>query len=225
MLDTIIISDIHLGSHICQDEKLLKFLSDIERRTNKLIINGDLFDDWNFKNLNENHWRILKAIRKISNKITVIWISGNHDGPAHVISNLIGVEFVEEYRMISFDKSILCLHGDIFDDFIEKHPFLTKIADRIYRIIQWLDPSFYLPRLLKRSSKTFLRATEKIRDRAIVYAKKAKVDFICLGHTHLPLTYEIDGIRYVNSGSWTGNECSYITIDKGVVLLQYYNES
>jgi UDP-2,3-diacylglucosamine pyrophosphatase LpxH len=222
MVDAIIISDIHLGSHICQDEKLLKFLSDIERYTNKLIINGDLFDDWNFKNLNENHWRILKTIRKISNKISVIWISGNHDGPAHIISNLIGVEFVESYIMHSFDKKIICLHGDIFDDFIEKYPLITKIADKIYRFIQWLDPSFYLPRLLKRSSKTFLRATEKIRDRAIVYAKKHNADIICVGHTHSPLTYEKDSVKYVNSGSWTSDRCSYISLNKGLAILKYY---
>lgn len=222
MNDAIIISDIHLGSHICQDKKLLSFLSDVERYTNKLIINGDLFDDWNFKNLNDNHWRILKTIRKISQKIPVIWISGNHDGPTHIISNLIGVDFVEKYTMVSSDKTILCLHGDIFDDFIEKYPLLTKIADKIYRIIQWLDPSFYLPRLLKRSSKTFLRATEKIRDRAIEYAKKHKANIICVGHTHMPLTYEKDRVRYVNSGSWTNENCSYICILKGITTIKYY---
>ena len=85
--DVIIISDLHLGSHICQDEKILKFLQTIEFRTDHLIINGDLFDNWNFSRLSYNHWKILKTIRKASEKIHVTWIrivTGKQIGRAHV---------------------------------------------------------------------------------------------------------------------------------------------
>ena len=156
--DVIIISDLHLGSHICQEEKILQFLQTIEFRTNHLIINGDLFDNWNFSRLSYTHWRILKTIRKASEKIQTTWIAGNHDGPADIISQLLNVEFIEEYRFVNGGKDIIVLHGDIFDEYISKYPRLAKVADFFYRLVQKLDPSLYWARKLKRSSKTFLRA-------------------------------------------------------------------
>ena len=86
--DAIVISDIHLGSNVCQAKTLASFLSRIElgeTDTDTLIINGDLFDSWDFRKLKKDHWKILSQIRKISDIIKVIWISGNHDGPADMV--------------------------------------------------------------------------------------------------------------------------------------------
>lgn len=220
--DIIIISDIHLGSHICQDEKILKFLQNIESLTTHLIINGDLFDNWNFTRLSYNHWKILKTIRKVSEKIHVTWIAGNHDGPSEIISQLLNVEFLEEYRLLNGDKTIIVLHGDIFDEYISKYPRLTKIADWFYRLVQKLDPSLYWARKLKRSSKTFLRAVETVEKRALEYCKKNQADAICVGHTHHPVAVDLGYIGYYNSGSWTDTTCTYLTVTQGKIELVKY---
>ena len=220
--DVIIISDLHLGSHICQDEKILKFLQTIEFRTDHLIINGDLFDNWNFSRLSYNHWKILKTIRKASEKIHVTWIAGNHDGPSDIISHLLNVEFLEEYRLANSDKEIIVLHGDIFDEYISKYPRLAKIADWFYRLIQRLDRSLYWARKLKRSSKTFLRAVETVEKRALEYCRKNQADAICLGHTHHPAVVDLGYIGYYNSGSWTDTVCTYLTINQGKIELVKY---
>jgi UDP-2,3-diacylglucosamine pyrophosphatase LpxH len=217
----IIISDIHLGSKICQDEKLLKFLRQLEWKCKKLIINGDLFDHWDFKKLSDNHWTILKTIRKLSSKIEVIWIRGNHDGPSDMISHLIGVEFLDEYYFTQNSKSFIVVHGDIFDDFLSRYPLLTKIADSFYRLVQKLDPSFYWPRLLKRSSKTFLRAIEKVKYRAKNYCENHHYDGIICGHTHMSDLDENDSIHYYNSGCWTSAPCSYLIINEAVIKIEY----
>lgn len=221
MDDIIIISDIHLGSSICQDEKLLKFLRQLEWKCNKLIINGDLFDSWNFKKLSDNHWTILKTIRKLSSKIEVIWIRGNHDGPSDMISHLIGVEFLDEYRFVYFNKRYIVVHGDMFDDFLTKYPLTTKIADSIYRFIQRLDPSFYWPRLLKRSSKTFLRAVEKVKERAKTYCKNEEYDGVICGHTHINDLDEDDDVLYYNTGCWTTDPCCYLSIKNNRFKIEY----
>jgi UDP-2,3-diacylglucosamine pyrophosphatase LpxH len=218
MRDTIIISDIHLGSQICQDEKLLNFLRDLEKDCSRLIINGDLFDHWNFKKLSDNHWTILKTIRKISSKIDVIWIRGNHDGPSEMISHLIGVNFLDEYIFNFHDKKYIVIHGDIFDDFLTKYPITTKIADTIYRFIQKLDPSFYWPRLLKHSSKTFLRAIDKVKTRAKEYCLNKEKDGIICGHTHFATIDENSLIHYYNCGCWTTDPCTYIRIGDSIKL-------
>ena len=165
MNDAIIISDIHLGSDVCQAKKLISFLTSIENGTNptkSIILNGDLFDSWDFRKLKKSHWRVLSYIRRLSKNINIIWVAGNHDGPAEVISHLLGVEFLEEYIFESGTKKILVLHGDQFDSVISNQPMLVYFADKVYKLIQKIDRSFYLAKLAKRSSKTFMRNAEII---------------------------------------------------------------
>jgi UDP-2,3-diacylglucosamine pyrophosphatase LpxH len=221
--DAIVISDIHLGSHVCQAKTLASFLSKIEFGqidTDALIINGDLFDSWDFRKLKKDHWKILSQIRKISDLIKVIWIRGNHDGPADMVSHLIGVEFMNEYSLISGEEKILILHGDIFDNVISKHPRLTKLADHLYRLLQRYA-GFYYSNLAKRSSKTFLRCSQQVCERAKLYCSTKKCDIIICGHTHLA-TNDVSGSNsYYNSGCWTDHPCSYISIKNGNVKINY----
>jgi UDP-2,3-diacylglucosamine pyrophosphatase LpxH len=223
MNEIVIISDIHLGSDVCQVEKLCKFLDKVSTQT--LIINGDLFDSWDFRRLRKDHWKILKKLRQLSDKIKVVWISGNHDGPAELVSHLIGVDFVDEYFIDSGDKKIVVLHGDVFDNFISKYPIFTKFADKIYRLIQRYDRfhnnEYYYSNLAKRNSKTFLRCSEQIADRAIQYCKDKDCDIVICGHTHSVLTKLSDMVQYHNCGCWTENSCSFITINSGIVEIKY----
>jgi UDP-2,3-diacylglucosamine pyrophosphatase LpxH len=221
MTETVIISDIHLGSDVCQAKKVREFLALVEQgqiQTNEIIINGDLFDSWDFRKLRGSHWKILSQLRSMAKNKHIVWINGNHDGPAEIISHLIGLDFVEEYRLKSGTKNILVLHGDIFDNFIAKYPILTKLADNAYRTIQKIDKSFYLARLAKRSSKTFLRCSEQIKERAKLYAKKKGADVVICGHTHVAIQ-STDGIEYHNSGCWTESPCHYLAISEGTISL------
>lgn len=221
--DAIIISDIHLGSDVCQAKKLLEFLVQIELdqiRTKELIINGDLFDSWDFRKLKKSHWKVLSHIRKLSKTKHVVWINGNHDGPAEIVSHLIGVDFLEEYHLVSGNKKILILHGDKFDDFISDYPVITKLADAIYRFIQKVDPSFYLARLAKKSSKTFMRNAQVIEKRSTAYAVKGKFQAVCCGHVHLPT--ENKEKEYYNSGCWVELPCSYLEVSMGEINLKYF---
>lgn len=221
--DAIIISDVHLGSDVCQAKKLSEFLTLVETdqiSTKEIIINGDLFDSWDFRKLKKNHWKVLSHIRKISKDKHVVWINGNHDGPAEVVSHLIGVDFLEEYHLSSGDKKILVLHGDIFDDFIADYPLLTRFADKIYRFMQKVDKSFYLARLAKKSSKTFMRNAETIEKKSLLYAKKKNFDLVCCGHVHLALKNDEKG--YYNSGCWVELPCSYLEVDSGKINLNFF---
>lgn len=225
MYDALIVSDIHLGSDVCQSKKMAEFLGLIEQgslKTKELIVNGDLFDSWDFRKLKGSHWKVLSRMRSLSKTTHIVWINGNHDGPAEIISHLIGVDFVEEYSLISGNKKVLVLHGDSFDNFIAEYPILTKMADRIYRIIQMIDRSFYLAKLAKRSSKTFLRCSEQIKEKAKIHAKKRGMDAVCCGHTHLAIEDTSGEVWYHNGGCWTETPCSYISIENGVIKVNSF---
>jgi UDP-2,3-diacylglucosamine pyrophosphatase LpxH len=219
MIPTTIVSDIHIGSDVCRCDKFTNFLDTLD--SSELIINGDLFDSWDFRKLRKDHWKILKKLRQLSDTIHIVWIAGNHDGPAELVSHLIGVDFVSEYIVTSGDKKILVLHGDIFDNFISKYPRFTKVADSIYRLIQKLDKyhdtQYYYSNWAKRSSKTYTRSSQQISQRAIEYAKNKKCDAVICGHTHSLLTVLKNDIEYVNSGCWTEFPCCYLSIEDGKI--------
>src|SRR5216110_1701086 len=54
--DCIVISDLHLGSDVCQAKLLEEFLIWAAEHCRELVINGDIFDDLNFKRLTKRHF-------------------------------------------------------------------------------------------------------------------------------------------------------------------------
>lgn len=221
MNDAIIISDIHLGSSVCESKRLYNFLELVYTQSNRLIINGDFFDNLDFRRLKKSHWKILSLLRRMSKYLDIVWIRGNHDGDAELISHLIGLDFKDEYIFSSSDKNILCLHGDKFDDFIYKYPNTSKIADTIYRIIQRFDKRF-LPKFLKQRSKIYLRCAEHMMGSSRNYALSKDCDIVCLGHTHHATIDKDHAIVYANSGCWTESSCSYLTVKNGTVELKIF---
>src|SRR5476651_305818 len=97
--ETVIISDLHMGSDLSRAGDALDFLRSIHFR--RLILLGDMFADLNFSRLTKEHWKFLSYIRKLSNPkrgIEVVWVEGNHDqGLSEVMSHLVGVKVYEEY--------------------------------------------------------------------------------------------------------------------------------
>ncbi len=57
--DCIVISDLHLGSDVCQAKLLEEFLTWAVEHCCYLVINGDIFDDLNFKRLTKRHFACL----------------------------------------------------------------------------------------------------------------------------------------------------------------------
>jgi len=225
VFDAIVLSDIHLGSSNCQAKSLVRFLekvADEEIVTSRLVLNGDVFDSIDFRRLNKNHWKVLSLIRKLSDRIEIIWVSGNHDGSPDLISHLLGVTVEEETVLKSGGRDILFLHGHRFDDFIDAHPILTWVGDCIYLFLQWLDKTHSFAKLAKKGSKTFLRCAQKIEDGAIEYARKKGCKTVCCGHTHHAVAKCELPIAYYNSGCWTELPCTYLAVRDGQVELHSY---
>jgi len=110
--DTVIMSDLHLGSEVSQAGAALAFLQSV--RFKRLILLGDIFADLNFRRLTKEHWKFLGHIRKLSNprhEIEVIWVEGNHDhGLTEVMSHLVGIPVYQEYEWHYAGKRHLAIH-------------------------------------------------------------------------------------------------------------------
>jgi UDP-2,3-diacylglucosamine pyrophosphatase LpxH len=222
VFDALILSDLHLGSSNCQAKSLCGLLERIVEQkvaTGKLILNGDVFDSIDFRRLNKNHWKVLSLIRKLSDRIEIIWLCGNHDGSAEIISQLLGVTVKDDYVLRSGEQKVLILHGHRFDDFIDTHPTLTWLGDCIYFLLQWMDRTHSFAKWAKRGSKTFLRCVKKVEEGAIEYARRRGCNAVCCGHTHQASSAQTTEIHYYNSGCWTEIPCSFLTVADGCVQL------
>jgi len=225
MHDAIILSDIHLGSDNCQAKlvcRMLERIADEEVATQRLILNGDVFNSIDFRRLNKTHWKVLSLIRKLSDHLEIIWLAGNHDGTAEIFSHLLGVQVMDDFILESGDQRILILHGHIFDEFLDAHPILTWLADRVYGFLQAIDRTHYLAKVAKRGSKTFLRCTQKIQDRALEMARRKHCTAVCCGHTHVAVAHTEGPIAYFNSGCWTELPCHYLTVEGGNIVVQVF---
>jgi UDP-2,3-diacylglucosamine pyrophosphatase LpxH len=225
MLDAIILSDIHLGSATCLARRVCELLERIvagELLTSRLILNGDVFDSIDFRRLGKSHWKVLSLLRKLSDHVEIIWLAGNHDGSAEIISHLLGVTVKDEYVLSSGTQRLLILHGHIFDSFIEAHPVLTWLGDRLYRLLQIIDRTHRFAKLAKQGSKTFLRCAQKIATGSVELAGKRGCTAVICGHTHKAVARTEQPIPYYNSGCWTELPCTYLTVAAGVVQVHEF---
>src|ERR1035438_6180111 len=139
--DTLILSDLHLGSDVSRAHDATSMLK--HSRFRRLILLGDIFSDLNFRRLTKEHWKFLGYIRKLSNpkrNIEVIWVEGNHDqGLTAVMSHLVGVKVFEEYAWGFGGVRHLAIHGHQFDRFLVNNWLLSSVNTFVHLQIQKLD--------------------------------------------------------------------------------------
>lgn len=227
--DTVIISDLHLGSEVSRAADALEFLQAVTFR--RLILLGDMFADLNFRRLTREHWKFLGYIRKLSNPrndVEVVWVEGNHDhGLAEIMSHLVGVRVYQEYEWQYAGKRHIAIHGHQFDSFAIKNIKVTRLGQLIFLWLQKIDSkSKRFARYLDRLNTRWLRLSAQVALGALSYAKQGKAERIFCGHTHAPLTLERDGVEYYNSGAWVDLRCTYITVSlQGVEIHEYIPQS
>jgi len=136
--DTIILSDLHLGSEVSRAPAALKMLKSAS--FNRLILLGDIFSDLNFRRLKKEHWQFLGYIRKLSNpkrEIEIVWVEGNHDyGLTQVMSHLVGVRVYREYAWEFAGLKHLAMHGHQFDRFVSSNRVVSTFLSGVHLGLQ-----------------------------------------------------------------------------------------
>lgn len=222
--DCLIISDLHLGSEVCQAAELERFLEWAVTKARTLIINGDIFDDLNFKRLKRHHFNCLRIIRRNTDRpdFRVIWMRGNHDGPADTISHIVGVDILDEFQFEHGQLKLWILHGDQFDTIVTGYKGLTAFFSALFRGLQMLMPLSWC-RLVRRVSKSFQRNSTVVRQLAMAEARRRGCSAVTCGHTHLAEDTIENGIRYINTGTWTERTpCPYLWIKSDQIGLGWW---
>jgi len=103
------------------------------------------------------------------------------------------------------------LLSNIFTAFHDK---LQKVSFGRKRIVNFLE----------RFDTVWLRLSSKVASGALGYGKTIHAQRVLCGHTHEAMQVKRDGVEYFNSGSWTQQRATYITIDSTGVTIHDYEE-
>lgn len=229
---TLFVSDIHLGNHKSQPEKLLEVLRDYEYEN--LVIVGDFIDLTSLKKKfywNANHSTVIQKVLRASRKgVNVTYILGNHD---FYLRGLIKDENInigditicdEMYYETSKGEKIYICHGDQFDGFIRLHPFLYVLGDwayefsfKINKAYNWLRKIvgleyWSLSQYLKYKVKNAITFINDFKILSLRKLDEVDCDSIMIGHIHTPAIEKIGEKTYYNTGDFC-ETCSYLYED------------
>jgi UDP-2,3-diacylglucosamine pyrophosphatase LpxH len=169
--------------------------------------------------LRAEHWEILSKLRRLSKNHEVIWLHGNHDAAANILSRLLGITVRDKYIWHSAGKKFLAIHGHQFDRFLHDNIIISHVAFFLYDWLKRFNPNGYFVGLIKKRSQTWKRNSAEVAKGALRLGRFLAVDYVFCGHTHIINTVENYGIKYYNTGSWVEKPSAFITVAGDEVRL------
>ena len=218
---TIVLSDIHLGSEYSRTEEVTDFLKKVDCR--RLILNGDIIDGWQLrksvKRWKKKHTDFFKVLMKMMEKkgTEIVYVRGNHDDFLDVVAPFAfyNISIVKDYMLTTRKgKRYFVTHGDIFDSVTAHMRWLAMLGDVGYNLLLWLNKQYNRQRL--RSGKPYYSLSQQVKLKvksAVSYisdfekelvrlAESLHVDGIICGHIHQAANTWYGGMHYLNSGDW-----------------------
>jgi UDP-2,3-diacylglucosamine pyrophosphatase LpxH len=222
-VDILVLSDLHLGTFGCKARELNRYLSSVE--PGMVVLNGDIFDIWNFNKryFPETHMRVVKQIIRLSERIPVYYITGNHDEALrrYVPFSIGNLHLVNHLEIELDGKSYWFFHGDIFDASMQYAKWLAKLGGWGYdaliatnhvvnKILQFFGkPRMSFSKRIKNSVKKAVKYIGDFEETAAEIAIENRFDYVVCGHIHQPqirkVTQGKSSVTYLNSGDWIEN--------------------
>ena len=237
---SLFLSDLHLGFRHSQTDALLQFLR--SQQPDYLYLIGDFIDGWCVG----RRWswppacsEIVGRILELSRSGTQVRLAvGNHDALLrhplirHLMLETGLCEVAEEYQhQLADGRRFLILHGDRFDSCERLHPIASWTVERLYELLLrsntvWSrltnavphGPDSFAARLkaLLGISAGHLR---HIRELIIRHARWRGCHGVICGHIHEPMTVDVHGLTYCNTGDWVENCTALIEDSEGRLQL------
>jgi len=240
-LDIVVLSDLHLGTVGCHAVELTQYLNSIN--PDKLILNGDIIDIWNFRKYYwpETHMLVIKTIlNMMASGTEVYYLTGNHDEIIRKISTLsVGQLHIKDKLKLQLNGgSCWIFHGDVFDVTMKHSKWLAKLGGIGYDLLIMLNQGinkllnlagyekYSLSKKIKNSVKQAVKFIEDFEQTAINLAIDNQYDYVICGHIHQPIikkvSNEYGSVTYMNSGDWVEN-LTALEYNNGKWELYRYN--
>lgn len=239
---SLFVSDIHLGCRHAHVDEFLKFLD--HYRPERLFIVGDFIDWWKLRKSQE--WQqvfndILARLYELSEEgVQIYYTPGNHDAFMRLFQwNFSFVKVEDEFVIRLADgRRFLVTHGDKFDRVECAAKWVSVVASFGYdallttnRWVSWMrgrSPAgtYSFSNSVKRCVKQFVRYISDFEHRLADHARTLGCDGVICGHIHTPVSTEIFGIDYCNTGDWVENCTAFVEYDTGVLeLIRYFDDT
>jgi UDP-2,3-diacylglucosamine pyrophosphatase LpxH len=221
-IDIVIISDTHLGTYGCHARELHQYLKSIQPRT--LVLNGDIFDMWNFKKsyFPTEHMEVVRRLLKMAvNGTKIYYLTGNHDDVLRKFGEMsLGLIHLRNKLVFQVDgRTHWVFHGDVFDASIQRARWLAKLGSNGYDLLIRINRMINAVRRMmgfspvsfsakvKKSVKGAVRYISDFENTALEIAAEKDYDCVICGHIHQPqmrtvTTESGKQIQYLNSGDW-----------------------
>jgi len=227
------ISDLHLGTKVCQAETFLDFLRCYD--ADRIYLIGDIVDFWRIRRgiyWPQSHNDVLqKLLRKARKGSELVLIPGNHD---EALRDYCGVRFggiaIERNTMhVGADgRRYLVMHGDEFDVVVRYAKWLALLGDWSYELALWANthfnvlrrwfgmPYWSLSAYLKHKVK---RAVNYIGEFELALSQEARchgAQGVICGHIHHAAMRQVGDIIYINTGDWVESCTAVAETQEGI---------
>lgn len=239
-VEVVVLSDIHLGTYGCHAKEVLRYLNSI--KPDKLILNGDIIDIWQFRKsyFPKAHLLVLKKIISLATKGTsVYYITGNHDEKLRKFSNtkMGNIQILDKLVLHLDGKKAWFFHGDVFDASVQHAKWIAKLGGWGYDLLILVNrfvnlclvklkrEKYSFSKKIKDSVKGAIKFINNFELTAAELAIENEYDYVVCGHIHQPviktITTSQGSCKYLNSGDWIENLTSLEYINERWILYSY----
>jgi predicted phosphodiesterase len=199
------------------DGDFLRFLTFLERNFEKVILLGDIWETLQSRRLGSARAELALArskhseIAKRFERSQYHYVHGNHD----IVAGLMGVP--DELALRADGVRLLFTHGHQNDPLIERRQWLTDLGvwlggwirrvglGAFYRLCAKLDEA--------RGGLSLDGSRCEFQRWAMSVAARREFDVVVTGHTHLAAKSEHGRRLFLNSGSCSEGNLSFLSID------------
>jgi UDP-2,3-diacylglucosamine pyrophosphatase LpxH len=221
-LDSLIVSDLHLGLRGSRSAELLKLMQTL--RFERLILLGDILHDATLRRLSGDDWALISALRELRHRADapeVLPVLGNHDrGCGDLLARLLDRPVADSVHWTHAGRRFLAIHGDLFDRFVTSNRRTAKVVSAMFGFCQRrLSWDGRWPHAADQFHVRLTGLGRKMAEAALAHAGHHGADVIFCGHSHQPYTRSVvhDGpcrrqLTYLNTGAWLGIRPSFVTV-------------
>lgn len=214
----IFVADSHFNG---KNRELLTLLEKIEKNeieTSQIFLMGDMIDfiSGESRYFVKQNIEVIELLNKLSTKIEIIYLEGNHDYNLKSLFPNINVIKRENQPLLAKlgEKSVSLSHGDNFINW-KYDLYCNFIRNTIFlRVMNFIDINFFISKkieeaLVKKSICHKMRNFEEIVSKRL---KNYDTDLVIEGHYHQGDRYTFDDKLYINIPSLCCQK-QYIKID------------
>jgi UDP-2,3-diacylglucosamine pyrophosphatase LpxH len=213
-MDTIITSDVHLGSKYCHHAEFLRFLDGLPRGAT-LVLHGDTLTRWHVHYTARDD-EVLDRLRAESRHRRVVWLRGNHD-ESMTLKDPARIEFAPSFNI---GKRIYAAHGNDFDSITPRNRLFIILFRLIHQArIRLGAESIHVALYAKRFGFLYRFLCHHVRMNAVQYAHENGYAAVACGHTHCAEDRVVEGVRFFNTGAWTEVPNHYVRVGDTTVEM------